>query len=326
MSEIFVLVEHRKGEIRDITWEMLSKGKQIAESQNSSLTAILLGNGVKKFAEEISAEANETVLVENELLENFNSETYQPVLADLLEERKPLLLLIGHTAAGIDLAPSLAAQLNLPLVTDCIELDFEGDQLAATRQIYGGKVNARVVCQKNETYLATIRSGVFSSEKNSALNGTVSVRDFLFKDDRKRKRFIEYVEAEAAEVDISQADVIVSVGRGIKEEKNIKLIEDLAQAIGGTLACSRPIVDKNWLPKSRQVGTSGKTVKPKLYLAVGISGTFQHLAGIKGAGTVVAINKDPKAPFFNVADYGIVEDLFKVVPVLTEKIEEGKKE
>lgn len=319
MKEILVLAEHRAGELRDITWEMLSKGRQLAEVLGAQLSVALLGKGAKTLAETLRLRSNKVLWVDDERLEHFNTETYEKVLAPLLEERQPLLTLIGQTATGMDLAPGLATRLRMPLATDCIGIEAEADRFAITRQLYGGKVNARVSFLKKGPYMATVRPGAFPVMEKDSLSGEIEPVASPLSDEALARRFIGFVEAAAGEVDISQADILVSVGRGIKDPENIPMVKELADALGGALSCSRPVVDKKWLPKSCQVGTSGKTVKPKVYIAIGISGAFQHVAGMKGAGTVIAINKDPKAPIFNVAHYGIVGDLFKIVPVLKEK-------
>ncbi len=321
MSEIFVLAEHRNGELRDITFEMLSGARNLADKMGATVTAVLLGSGVNEMAEKLKSYANKVLVVDDPKLENFNAEIYQKVLSKLIKDHKPVVTLIGHTAFGMDLAPALAVELGLPLATDCIDLDAVDGRLVVTRQIYSGKVNAKVAL-KGDQFIATMRSGAFSIEEG-ALNGEI-VKETVEIEDIPYRKFLGYEEAEVGEVDITQADYIVSVGRAIKDQENIPLVQELADVLGGVLACSRPVVDKNWLPKDRQVGSSGKIVKPKLYLAIGISGAFQHVAGMKDSGLMVAINKDPKAPIFNVADYGIVDDLFKVVPVLKEKIKEIK--
>jgi electron transfer flavoprotein alpha subunit len=210
----------------------------------------------------------------------------------------------------------------MPLATDCIAIDREGETFALTRQLYGGKVSAAVSFMKNGPYLMTLRPGAFPVVEKEPFPGEIVSIPSPLTDEGLAKRFLQYVEAVMGEVDITQADILVSVGRGIKEAQNISMVKEFADVLGGVLSCSRPIVDKKWLPKERQVGTSGKTVKPKVYIAIGISGAFQHIAGMRGAGTVIAINKDPKAPIFSVAHYGIVADLFKVVPVLKEKVKE----
>ena len=324
MKEIIVIAEHRRGELRDITWEMLSKGRQLAESTGSELGVALLGKGVGPIAEALKPKANRVFFIEDERLEFFNSETYEKVLIQLITERKPILTLIGHTATGMDFAPSLAVRLKIPLATDCIGIDANGEIFSLTRQIYSGKVNAGVSFLKKGPYMITVSSGAFPVVEKSSLPGEMVQFPSPLTDEGLAKRFIQYMEAAVGDVDITQADILVSIGRGIKEAENIPLVKELADSLGGVLSCSRPVVDKKWLPKDRQVGTSGKTVKPKVYIAIGISGAFQHIAGMKGAGTVIAINKDPKAPIFGVAQYGIVADLFKIVPVIKEKIKQLK--
>jgi electron transfer flavoprotein alpha subunit len=325
MAEIFVLVEHRKGEIRDITFEMLTKGKEIAGKLNAELCAVLLGKDVAAFADKLKKYAKKVLVVEDEKLRNFNAEAYQKVLSHLIKERKPSLVLIGHTSFGMDLAPALSVELGLPLATDCIGIELDGGKIAAIRQVYGGKVNARVLL-KGAQGILTIRSAAFQAAElgpTPTSGEVVSVKSPLT-EDIKYKKFVEYIEAAAGAVDISQASVLVSIGRGIGDAENIPIAEELAKTLGGVVACSRPVVDKKWMPKERQVGTSGKVVKPKVYIALGISGAFQHLAGMSASETIIAVNKDAKAPIFTAAHYGVVGDLFKVVPALTEKIKEMK--
>ncbi|MFQ6074150.1 MAG: electron transfer flavoprotein subunit alpha/FixB family protein [Candidatus Bathyarchaeia archaeon] len=324
MREIFVLTEHRQGQIRDVTFEMLTKGRELAEKTNAELTAVLLGKDVENHAKALSDHAKRVLLVEDARLENFNSEAYQLVLSSLIRERKPLLTLIGHTSFGVDLAPSLAVSLDVPLATDCVDLEFEDETLTVTRQMYGGKVNVKAVLRKAESYIATVRQATFQVEKGASMNGEIVEVPSPLSEEITRKRFVEYVLPPPGGVDITAAEVLVGVGRGIKDGGNIPLVEELAKTLGGALACSRPIVDKGWLPSDRQVGSSGKTVKPKLYIALGISGAFQHVLGMKNSDLIIAVNKDPKAPIFGVADYGIVEDLFKIVPPLKSKIQELK--
>jgi electron transfer flavoprotein alpha subunit len=325
MKEIIVLAEHRRGELRDVTWEMLSKGRQLAESLGAEINVALLGKGVNPLAEALKPKAHKIFLIEDERLEAFNSETYEKVLSQLITERKPFLTLIGHTTMGMDLAPALGAHLKMPLATDCIGMEIKDETYLLTRQLYGGKVNAEVSFLRKGPSMVTLRSGAFPVLEKDPLAGEIVPLPSPLTDEGLAKRFLQYVEAAVGEVDITQADILVSVGRGIKEAENISIIKELADLVGGALSCSRPVVDKKWLPKDRQVGTSGKTVKPKVYIAIGISGAFQHIAGIKGAGTVIAINKDPKAPIFSAAQYGIVADLFKFIPVLKEKIKELRK-
>ncbi len=324
MTDLFVLVEHRQGEIRDITFEMLTKGRELAERTNANLTAVLLGHKTKDYAEKLADYAEKVLVVKDTKLENFNSVAYQRVLAQLISKHKPSLVMIGHTGFGVDLAPSLATHLNLPLATDCIDLDFEGKKLVVVRQVYGGKVNVKAWLRDSDSYVVTIRPATFEAKEIEPLGGEIAEIESPLAAAIENKRFVEYVQPPAGEVDITSADVIVGVGRGIKDEENMQMVEELASKLGGVLGCSRPIVDKEWLPKDRQVGTSGKTVKPKLYIAVGVSGAFQHVTGMKNSDLIIAVNKDPKAPIFRVADYGVVDDLFKVLPALKAKIEEQK--
>ena len=286
-----------------------------------------MGENIKYQAKNISEHADRVFLIDDVKLKNFNSITYHKVLSKLILEHEPLLTLVGQTACGADLAPSLATALNLPLATDCINVWFERGDLRITRQMYGGKVNATAKLKKSKSYIITVRQAAFTTEnttEKTALKGEIVEVPSLLEEETVDKRFIEYVYPVSTGIDISASDIFVGVGRGIKDSKNMPIAEDLAVTLGGVLACSRPIVDKGWLPSDRQVGTSGKTVKPKLYIALGISGAFQHVAGMKGADTIIAVNKDANAPIFNEADYGIVDDLFKVIPVLKDKILEVK--
>jgi len=322
MSDIVVLVEHRQGVIRDITFEMLTKGKMLSEKVGKSLMALLLGKDVGEMAQQLKDMANRVMLVEDPGLENFNSAAYQQVIGNVVEGEKPFLLLIGHTAFGMDLAPSLATQMQLPLATDCTDVLLEDDRIRAIRQPYGGKLNVEVSLKPAQSSVVTLRPASVTVEDYS-LAGEITRVTSPLTAEIASKRFLEYVEAAVGEVDITQANILVSVGRGIKDPENIPIVQDLADSLGAALSCSRPVVDKKWLPKDRQVGTSGKTVKPKVYIAIGISGAFQHVAGMKGSGTIIAVNRDPKAPIFSVAHYGIVGDLFKIVPALKGRIKEA---
>jgi len=325
MTEIFVLAEHRQGTIRDITYEMLTKAREIAQKTNTETTAIILGKDTKEKAKPLTEHAKKIITIEDAKLENFNSDAYQKVLSALIKEHKPLLTLIGHTSYGIDLAPRLATALGLPLATDCIDLTFEGETLTITRQMYGGKVNVKATAHKSESYLATIRPATFEPKKPpTPLNAQIIEKPSPLTEEITTKRFIQYVLPPPGGVDITAAEKLVGIGRGIKDQANMPIMEELAKTLGAVLACSRPIVDKGWLPNDRQVGSSGKTVKPKLYIAFGISGAFQHVLGMKNSDLIIAINKDPNAPIFSFADYAITEDLFKIVPALKSKIYELK--
>jgi electron transfer flavoprotein alpha subunit len=321
--KIAVLVEHRMGEIRDITWELLTLGVKLAEEMEGEgeLVALLVGHEVEAFAKRLTSFAEEVFVVEDERLKD--SEAFQITVASLLKDLKPFLTLMGHTSFGIELAPALAVQMDLPLATDCIDVSIHEGKPLVIRQLYGGKVNAEVSFCDAWGYLVTVREGSFKPGEGS-FRGKVIRLDSPLTEEIEHKKHLSYEEAEVGEVDITQADIIVAVGRGIKDKENIPLVEEVADALGGVVACSRPVADAGWLPKDRQVGASAKVVKPKLYLAMGISGAFQHIAGMRGSEMVVAINKDPDAPIFKEADYGIVEDLFQVVPALQKVIEEFK--
>ena len=325
MSELFVIVEHRLGETRDITYEMLWKAGELAQKLSHTVTAIILGHDVKSLAETISDRADKIIICDDERLKNFNADIHKEIIYALIEESKPAFTLIGNTSWGMELAPCLSVKTGLPLATDCIDIIPKDDTIIAQRQMFNGKIFANVSFTEPKGCLITIRAGVFPKDKIGDRKAEIIQQDFPLKDLPVKKSFVEFVEMAAGDVDITQAELLVSVGRGIGEEENISLIKELAEALGGVVSCSRPIVDKNWLPKYLQVGTSGKSVSPKVYIAVGISGAFQHMAGTSGAGIIIAVNKDPKAPIFRTADYGIVDDLFKILPVLKDKVVEIKK-
>ncbi|MCG2794639.1 MAG: electron transfer flavoprotein subunit alpha/FixB family protein [Actinomycetia bacterium] len=323
MHDIFVLAEHREGELREITLEILTLAGQLAEQSGGKVTAVLFGSGVDDYAGKCASFADRVLVVDDPMYENFNSAAYQQALALLIKTEKPHLVLIGNTGQGVDLAPSLAVELDVPYSSDIVALTLEGDKPVATRQYYGGKIEGRIEFKDVDLYVLAIREASTPAGEGGK-SGEIQKIDNPVTTEVTVRKFLEYVEAAIGEVDITQSTMLVSVGRGIREEKNMPMMEELAEALGADLSASRAVVDAGWLPTDRQVGISGKTVSPKLYLTVGISGAFQHVTGMKGADVVVAINKDPDAPIFQYADYGIVDDLFKVVPALTEKIKEMK--
>lgn len=269
----------------------------------------------------LAAACSAVHVFDDERLETPDGDLLAQVFAGLVERVDPEIVLLPHTNLGLDLAPALAGRCGAPLVSDCLALEATDDGLRAVRAIFGGKVHVRVRATAPRVF-ATIRPGAFTAPE-AAAGGAVHEEAWP-EGVVARRRFVETVAPEAGAVDISQADVLVAVGRGIEEQENIELVESLAEALGAELACTRPVVDKGWLPKSRQVGTSGTTVKPRVYLAIGVSGSFQHMGGIKGGPFIAAINKDPAAPIFGVADVGIVGDLFDLVPLLEEKVRERK--
>ncbi len=323
MGNILVLAEHRQGALRDISFEMMAVAPKLAGQMGGEAVALLIGSGMDELAKKMAGYGVKVLVVDDPLFKDFNADKYQKVLSALIDDLKPAVLMTGHTAQGVDFMPALAVEKKLPLVAEAVALDYEGGALKATRQLYSGKVNAKLACKPADTYLVTFREGAVEPPEPAAA-GAVEKVDSPLKEDLPYRKFIEYIEAEVGDVDITQSDILVAVGRGLKEDKNLPVIEELAKAIKADIAGSRAATDAGWIPHDRQVGTSGKSVKPKLYIAMGISGAFQHVAGMKGAKTVVAINKDPEAPIFSVADYAIVDDMFKVVPKLTEKLKELK--
>lgn len=319
MSKIFVIAEHRDGELREITLQMLKKADELCGTLSASLTVVVLGADNDAFATRIGKMADEIITVTDDTLSTFDVDLYQEIVSGLIQEHKPILTLLGHTPWGMDLAPVLSVRTGYPLATDGVDILIEDDSPKVVRQIYSGKLFSKVALKASDGHLITVRAGAFQPAEAGNRAGEVVAVPAAGLPERK-KVFKEFVETGAGELDITQAELLVSIGRGVGDEENIAPIRELAECLGGSLSCSRPIVDKNWLPKYHQVGTSGKTVRPKVYLALGISGAFQHVAGIGGAGTVIAVNKDPMAPIFRFADYGIVEDLFKVTEALKEKV------
>lgn len=323
MSNIFVLAEHRQNQLREITFEMITKARSLAKNTGSTVNTILLGNNVKSMTDRLAEYSDQVILIENPLLEHYTSQIYQKVLNKLITNYNPLLTIIAHTTYGIDLAPSLATALQSPLATDCTELTFKNNELFVQREMYGGKVNVNIKVRFSPRYLVTVRQAVFPPKKSS-LPGKVIQESFSFDGVAPTVRFIDYVLPPPSEIDITTAEVLVGIGRGVKDETVLSKVQSLAKTLDGHVACTRPIVDKGWLSTSRQIGSSGKTVKPKLYIALGISGAFQHVLGMKDSDLVIAVNKDRKAPIFNFADYGVVDDLTKVISSLTPKISEVK--
>ncbi len=321
MAEILVVVEHRQQKLADISLQMLSKGRHLADQTGSELVAVVVGKDVNRYEPQLAKWADKVLVVKNTKLEESLAEPSQKILVSIIKERKPKLVLIGHSSFGMDLAPALAVEVGAPLATDCTNIAIDNGTITVTRSIYNGKVNAVYSLAPSETVIVTGRPGEFPVEEGQQ-RGSIKEIDYPLEGEIDYKRLEGYIEPEVSGVDITQAEVLVSVGRGIKDKGNIEIAEELAKVLGGVVACSRPVVDYGWLPSERQVGLSGKTVKSKLYLALGISGAFQHTVGLRGSKMIIAINKDAKAPIFTVADYGIVDDIFKVVPILTQRIAE----
>ena len=323
MAEILVVVENRNQTLADVSLEILTKGRQLADQTSNELVAAVIGKDTDRYIPQLARWADKVIICKSDKLEQSLAEPYQKVLSLIIRERKPKLVLIGHSSFGMDLAPALAVEAGAPLATDCTNIAVENGIVTITRSIYSGKVNAVYSLTPSETIILTSRPGEFSIEEGQQRESVEEI-DYPVEGDISYKRLEGYIEPEVSEIDITQARVLVSVGRGIKDKANIELAEELAKVLGGVVACSRPVVDYGWLPPCHQVGLSGKTVNPKLYLALGISGAFQHMVGLRGSEMIIAINKDSEAPIFTIADYGIVDDIFKVVPILIQKINDLK--
>jgi len=308
--KVFAVAEHRFGELNPISIELLNLANKLGESN-----AVVIGKDVGKFAEELAKYADKVWKIEDPNLENYNPELYIDVLLQLFQKEKPDVVLVGNTAQGAEYAPYLAVKLNAPVVTDVVGVNKENG-LVASRYVMQGKIMVDLKVKSTPCVL-TIRQGAF---KEGVTKSGQIIASGIKPSKAPARKFLEYVQPEAGEVDITKADIIVAVGRGIEDAANISLAEELANALGGVVAGSRPVIDNGWLPKDRQVGISGKTVKPKLYLALGISGAFQHVMGMKDSELIIAINKDPEAPIFGVAHYGVVANLFDIVPELLDKL------
>jgi len=317
MSDVLVVADHRRGELRDVSYELLSAGRDLADATGGDLHAAVVGGDVERFADKLDCEGVEAVHTVAEG-DEFNHDVTVAAVTALFEALGPGAVVMPNSVNGLDYAPAVATRLSLPLVTDAVAIDYD-DGPTVTREMYGSKVETAVDVA-SEPVALTIRGGEWPAAEGAG-DAEIDAFDVDIDESAIRSTVRGFEEVGAGDVDISEAEFIVSVGRGIEEEENLELIEDLVEALDATLAASRPIVDNGWLPKNRQVGQSGKVVTPEVYLAIGISGAVQHVAGMKGAETIIAINTDPDAPIFDIADYGIVDDLFEVVPELIERFE-----
>ncbi|MFB6134530.1 MAG: electron transfer flavoprotein subunit alpha/FixB family protein [Halanaeroarchaeum sp.] len=317
MTDVLAVAEHRRGELRDVSYELVTAGRTLADETGGDLHLAVISGDVDEYADALAREGVDEIHTVA-AGEEFNHDRYVGVLERLAEEVEPTFIVTPNSVNGLDYAPAIAGALDRTLVTDAVGLDTDGEDLTVNREMYGSKVET-VIEVAEGPFVVTVRSGEFPPAESVA-EPTVTAHDYGLDEDAFGTSVKGYEEVGAGDVDISEADFLVSVGRGIEEEENLELIEDLAEAAGATVSSSRPIVDNGWLPKNRQVGQSGKTVTPTVYLAIGISGAVQHVAGMKGAETIIAINKDPNAPIFDIADYGVVGDLFEVVPELIEEL------
>ncbi|NUB89630.1 electron transfer flavoprotein subunit alpha/FixB family protein [Haloterrigena sp. SYSU A121-1] len=314
MTDILAVTDHRRGELRDVSYEIITAGRQLADETGGDLHLAVISGTVDEFAEKLNREGVDAIHTVD-YGEEFNHDVYAQAITQLYDELAPQYVLAPNSVNGLDYAPAVATQLDLPIVTDTIDLETDGETLIATREMYGGKVETTNELEGNA--VATIRSAEWPQAEGTG-DAAIEAFDADIDEDAIGSTVNGFEEVAGGDVDITEADVLVSVGRGIEEEDNLPLIEELADALGATVSSSRPIVDNGWLPKNRQVGQSGKVVTPDVYIAIGISGAVQHVAGMKGSDTIVAINTDPNAPIMDIADYAIVDDLFDVVPALTE--------
>ncbi|MBS5462654.1 electron transfer flavoprotein subunit alpha/FixB family protein [Clostridium sp. AF50-3] len=336
---VFVFAQQVDNVISNIAYELIGKGKELAKDLGVEVTAVLVGSDVKGLADQLAEYgADKVIVVDDPELKEYRTEPYTHAIASVIEEFKPEIFLIGATAIGRDLGPRVCARIHTGLTADCTKLDIgdfpmnpvpgretKHNQLLMTRPAFGGNTIATIACPDFRPQMATVRPGVMQkAPKEAGKKAVVTEFNPGFTKNNKYVDILEVVKAVSNTVDIMDAKILVSGGRGVGSPENFKILDDLAEAIGGTVSCSRAVVDAGWKPKDLQVGQTGKTVRPNVYFAIGISGAIQHLAGMEESDIIVAINKDESAPIFDVADYGVVGDLNKIVPMLTEKIKEAK--
>ena len=329
---VYVFAQQVDNEISSIAFELLGKAKDLAKDLSTDVTAVLIGSGIKGLADQLAEYgADKVIVVDDPELKDYRTEPYAHALASVINQYKPEIMLVGATAIGRDLGPRVSARVATGLTADCTVLEI-GDfplqavpgqeqlhnQLLMTRPAFGGNTIATIACPYNRPQMATVRAGVM--QKIDPIKGAKAVVEEYnpgFTPDNKYVEILEVVKAVTETVDIMDAKILVSGGRGVGSPENFKILEELAEVLGGTVSCSRAVVDSGWKPKDLQVGQTGKTVRPNVYFAIGISGAIQHVAGMEESDIIVAINKDADAPIFDVADYGVVGDLNKIVPKLT---------
>ncbi len=317
MSDVLAITDHRRGELRDVSYEIITAGRDLADETGGDLHLAVISGTVDEFAEKLDREGVDAIHTVD-YGEEFNHGVYTQTITQLYDELAPQYVLAPNSVNGLDYAPAVANELDLPIVTDAVGLETDGDTLGVTREMFGGKVETATELEGDA--VVTIRSAEWPAAEGTG-DATIEAFDVEIDEDALGSTVTGFEEVGGGDVDISEADVLVSVGRGIEEEDNIPIIEELADALDATISSSRPIVDNGWLPKNRQVGQSGKVVTPDVYIAIGISGAVQHVAGMKGSDTIVAINTDPNAPIMDIADYAIHDDLFDVIPALTEEFQ-----
>jgi electron transfer flavoprotein alpha subunit len=321
---VLVFIEHRNGVLNKTSLEAIAAAQGLASSLQQSVSAVILGSDLDALAQEIAVyDLARVIKATNAKLADYTPDGYSDGMERVVRQLDPQLVVMPHTYLVRDFAPKLAARFGKSLISDCIRAQVSGEAITFTRRIFLGKLDADVVSDGAAPVFATFQSGAYRPDQAAKGSGATVEEVPVEVGEIRMKPEAPFQEVKQA-VDLSKADIIVAVGRGIKSKDNLILAEKLADVLGGDLAASRPICDAEWLPIDRQIGSSGQTVAPKLYVALGISGAIQHLVGMKNSGTIVAINKDPEAPIFDIADYGIVGDLFEAVPVLTEEIRKIK--
>ncbi|WP_254531834.1 electron transfer flavoprotein subunit alpha/FixB family protein [Natrinema gelatinilyticum] len=317
MSDVLAVADHRRGDLRDVSYELITAGRDLADETGGDLHIAVISGIVDDFADKLNRDGVDAIHTVSHG-EEFNHDVYTQAVTQLYDELAPQYVLTPNSVNGLDYAPAVANQLDLPVVTDTIGLETDGETLIATREMYGGKVETTNELEGDA--VVTIRGAEWPAAEGTG-DAAIEAFDADIDEDAIGSTVNGFEEVGGGDVDISEAELLVSIGRGIEEEENLDLIRDLADALGATLSSSRPIVDNGWLPKNRQVGQSGKVVTPDVYIAIGISGAVQHVAGMKGSDTIVAINTDPNAPIMDIADYAIHDDLFDVVPELIEEFQ-----
>jgi electron transfer flavoprotein alpha subunit len=319
-KDVLIIAEHLEGQVTPSTLELISAGRGLADSVDEQARVLVLGHRVEQLAQHLAGYTVEVLLADHPALAEYAGDAYVQAVRGIVESMRPRVVLVSHTAQGYDLAPALAGTMDLPLVTNGLAVAFEGDRLRVLRRILNEKVQVEVEVRSERPIVVTLRPG--SVKPQGTGRGTQSVTPVPVTIDPSAVRvtFVRMERPQVQDIDLSAADIIVSAGRGIQKKENLALIEEFAKAIGGVVGASRPLTDMDWLPKTRQVGQSGKTVRPKLYVACGISGAMQHVAGMKDASLIVAINTDPTAPIFEVAHVGFVADVLKLLPATLKEL------
>lgn len=325
-KNLWVFMETDEGKAKNVGYELLNPGRAMADKLGETLVAVVMGENVRSVAQEaIAFGADQVLLVEGAEYRNYNTDAAAYAMTELIGRYDPAIVLYGATNNGRDLAPRVACALKTGLTADCTGLDVEDGLLMSTRPTFGGNLMATIACPDTRPQMSTVRPGVFKkAPKDENRTGTIVEESIHIAPERIRVRLLERVKEVAETVNLEEAEVIVSGGRGMKGPEGFALIRELADVLGGTVGASRAAVDAGWIPHAHQVGQTGKTVAPRLYIACGISGAIQHLAGMTGSDTVIAINRDPEAPIFEAADYGIVGDVFEVIPALIQEIKAAR--